>query len=314
MPNQSLPRKQKTDRATPKESSAAEYDAHAEEYSAYADGAGSIEVESGHGSGSTDARVDMQPHPVPLRSSYVLTGTVNGQPISLTGAGWVDESQGETQGWWHLHQAPDGFSIEILGAFLITGHASATRSLPNLSNPFFGTSQHYERKLTFPGHPGYGQILFSADCVRRDETICSSFEMSGTLNLPRLKQIQDLVEVWTPERQGRVRGVFAPVWEPFDGYLIQGVAETVYDAEYSDGTKMHCDQVMHRLVSMATTHEQERDGTLRFAKHQHSSLIDPRAIHASPSKLEATSPTDVGWAPFSIQDGHRLRRVVARAA
>jgi hypothetical protein len=174
-----------------------------------------------------------------------LTGTVNNQNISVTGAGRIDPAIGVTDGIYEF-SVPDGFDPMLLSAFLICGYPHATASIEGAPNIFRDKSYEYRRVLTIRDG---GQLTQMATVSLSEDGIHSHFHLTGWIpKISELIGIEPVVESWEPNGPGGLRGHFVIAWKTESGRLVTGDAVSSYQI----GTDSEQKGLLHRLIFMRT--------------------------------------------------------------
>lgn len=209
-----------------------------------------------------------------LTFSAVLSGTLNGEPVDVTGHGTINEDQGITNGRYDIRHLPDDMDSRSLGAFLLTGYPNscATR-FANIGNPFSGGAYHYRRIYAFDSGES---ITLKMHCeLSTDRHLSSSFVVEGTA--PPLGEVRDIApihELWAPA-ETNISGEFAVSWL---GHRPGSVAATATASScYSPvEIKLLRGERHYRLLDLDSTTDESGDLLIV----QRSKLVDMANTHS----------------------------------
>ena len=180
-----------------------------------------------------------------------LNGEVNGQSISVVGAGRIDSRLGVTEGEYELHKLPDDFDPRFLTAVLITGYPNACAALDNIPNPFVGFSYDYERNILFRDT---SSLHLKARCRIEKNHLSSEFYLNGTVSGGTLQGIEPIVETWDMTGSGLIEGRFRAAWIAEDGKQVIAQANT----EYHISREVSGMPLMHRFIEIESNIEGAR--------------------------------------------------------
>lgn len=173
-----------------------------------------------------------------------LTGSVNGNLISLKGRGYINSKDGLTRGEYDLHEIPEDFDPHFLTAVLITGYPNACASLDGIANPFVGASYEYVRELSFRNEC---LGVLSAQCKLDGRHLRSKFHLSGTFPVASLSSVEPLVETWESDYLGQIKGRFSAAWITPMREQVIAHAESTYSIARPVSEAI---QLMHRFIEI----------------------------------------------------------------
>lgn len=177
-----------------------------------------------------------------------LRGTLNRNPMMLTGDGSIDHEIGRTIGTYQLEEFPDGFSPYLLGPMMITGYPNASHSVDGAINIFKGRSYRYNRHVEFRSGE---QFDLSVECGLQGGRMASAFDIVGEVPLEEASPLEPLVEMWEPDGPGRIHGFFRALWKCGNAGFIAANVDTHYEID----TSAQQPEILHRFVRMHTTVE-----------------------------------------------------------
>ena len=160
-----------------------------------------------------------------INFATTLTGTLNGQIISVAGRGAIIEDLGLTIGDYDLIKTPDGFPPELLTIMMVTGYPNASRSIDLAQNPFKGINYSYTRKIEFEGQ----QMVLEATVSLSERRLESTFQINGHFGPPiALGKVSPIRETWDQVSDGIIGGQFDASWPLSDGTNAKARTKTQY--------------------------------------------------------------------------------------
>lgn len=191
-------------------------------------------------------------------------GFVNGTHITVTGRGSFDLGKGTVSGSYELGDIPQGMDALIYNSVLITGYPSVCAGD---DNPFSDRSYSYVRKIDLGR---YGKLEYQAECKLqvqddRETFLESSFELTATLEVPKLIASEPVVETWVPNGRNVILGIFTIGWRTEAGCFVVGHAQTHYSLP---GKGPELRGIRHRFIRL----ENQIQGATMVV-HQQSMLL-----------------------------------------
>jgi hypothetical protein len=199
--------------------------------------------EQTHGVNSVIATWDHQ-HEYKLQ----VHANINGASLDISGYSRGVPSSGEfLASVSTADPLPKSFDLSLLAFVLKTGSPSIALLVPGIENFFRKTGGVYTatRKLDLREH---GHLTCDYRVERAGDTLASSFDLQGTVNVPELVSVEPTVETWIPNGPGRIAGNFVMSWLARDGSRVIGDGVT----QYKLPTKSELSSVHFRDIRIKT--------------------------------------------------------------
>jgi len=157
-----------------------------------------------------------------------MRADINGAVLEIAGYSRGVPSSGEFLASVSTPNAlPKGFDLSLLAFVLKTGTPSIALLVPGVENIFRTTGGEYSatRKLNLGEH---GRLSCEYRIERSGDSLASTFELSGEVNVPELVTIEPTIETWVPNGPGKIAGSFVMSWLGRDGSRVIGEGSTEY--------------------------------------------------------------------------------------
>lgn len=178
-----------------------------------------------------------------------VAANVNGVAFGV--AGEIHGAVGGGGGWAQAEASkdvPPGFSMALLPYVLMTGQPSLSLTPEGTVNPFIKSGGVYRATRTLDlGERGRLTTRYSVD--RNGKGLQANFNMSGSVEVPRLTRVLPTLETWVPAGRGKIRGHFTMVWQAESGDCLKGEAET----EYLLPLEQSLPDVQYRYIEISLT-------------------------------------------------------------